>query len=343
MEIDDCYQIYNERALKAPPHLDPVRTIPMNIGGANLSGLDLRHLRYFQAVAQQLSYSKAARGLGIAQPALSRAVKELESALDTTLLDRNRRSVKLTATGAVLLAETAILLDRWEEALQHVRRATEGAAEELRLGYVGPPTQAFMGRLLADFRARHPQISLHLEEALPERIWEQVAEGELTAGLTHPVPAPLPRGPRLASLPLRKERLGAAIAESHPLADREFLDWIDLREEPLIVIARGASEGTYDLVVRGCQRAGFAPRIAFSPRLVSTVLTYAEAGEGVAIVPESVIPPGRGLKFVTLRPVRQVPLVLIWREGVESATLEVFRKLLTDWQTTGQMEVAIEK
>lgn len=309
----------------------------MIIGGANLSGLDLRHLRYFQAVAQQLSYSKAAQRLGIAQPALSRAVKELESALGTMLLDRNRRSVKLTATGAVLLAETAQLLDRWEEALQHVRRATEGAPEELRLGYVGPPTQAFMGRLLADFRARHPQVALHLEEALPERIWELVGERELTAGLTHPIPAQ--RGPRLSSLSLRNERLGAAISAGHPLADREFLDWQELEHEPLIVLARGASEGTYDFVVRGCQRAGFAPRIAFTPRLVSTVLMYAEAGEGVAIVPESVIPPGRGLKFVTLRPVRQVPLLLVWREETTSSPLAGFQALLQEWQVKGQLEV----
>jgi DNA-binding transcriptional LysR family regulator len=299
--------------------------------------LDLRHLRYFQAVAENLSYSRAAQRLGIAQPALSRAVKELEAALGTQLLDRNRRSVKLTGAGAVLLEETAQLLDRWEEALQHVRRAREGALEELRLGYVGPPTQAFLGRLLADFRQRHPQVALHLEEGLPERIWELVAEGKLTAGLTHPVPGP--RTPHLASLALRRERLGAVVGLDHPFANREFLDWAELEPEPLVVLARGASEGTYEFVVRSCQRAGFTPRIAFSPRLVGTVLTYAEAGEGVALVPESVLTPGRALRFVTLRPVRQVPLLLVWREEAVPTALGGFRELLREWQGAGKLEV----
>ena len=121
--------------------------------------MELRHLRYFQAVAEELSYSRAARRLHIAQPALSRAVKEVETELGTVLFDRNRRTVRLTPAGSVLLREAALVFDRWDEAMNRVRRTAAGEEGELRLGYIGPPTQPFLGRLLAEYRSRYPRGS----------------------------------------------------------------------------------------------------------------------------------------------------------------------------------------
>ena len=132
--------------------------------------MELRHLRYFQAVAEELSYSRAAERLRIAQPALSRAVQEIVAELSANLLDRNRRSVSLTPAGRVLLRETAILFDRWDEAMRRVKRTAAGEEGELRLGYIGPPTQPFLGRLLAEYRRRFPLVSIHLEERTPERV-----------------------------------------------------------------------------------------------------------------------------------------------------------------------------
>ncbi len=123
--------------------------------------MDLRHLRYFQAVAEELSFSRAARRLRIAQPALSRAVQEVERELGAGLLDRTRRSVRLTPAGAVLLEEIGLLLDRFEESLRRVRRTAAGEEGELRLGYIGPPTRPFLGRLLAEYRRRYPRVSVH--------------------------------------------------------------------------------------------------------------------------------------------------------------------------------------
>src|ERR1700753_2198960 len=138
--------------------------------------MELRHLRYFQAVAEELSYSRAAERLHIAQPALSRAVQEVEEAIGTAVLERNRRGVRLTAAGRVLLRETAILLERWDETIRKVRRTGAGEEGELRLGYIGPPTQAFLGRLLLEYRRRYPLVSIHLEERTPERVWEMLAK-----------------------------------------------------------------------------------------------------------------------------------------------------------------------
>src|SRR5689334_5599967 len=151
--------------------------------------MDLRHLRYFQAVAEDLSFSRAARRLHIAQPALSRAVKQLETTLGASVFERTRHHVRLTPAGAVLLRETVSLLEQFEESLRRVRRTAAGEEGELRLGYIGPPTQPFLGRLLAEYRERFPRVAVHLEERTPERVWEMLAKGRLSAAFTRPVSA----------------------------------------------------------------------------------------------------------------------------------------------------------
>src|SRR6059058_5154339 len=183
--------------------------------------MDLRHLRYFQAVAEELSYSRAAERLRIAQPALSRAVQEIEAELGGPVLDRNRRRVSLTPAGLVLLRETAILFERWEEAMRRVRRTAAGEEGELRLGYIGPPTQPFLGRLLAEYRKRYPLVAVHLEERTPERVWEMLAKGRLSAAFTRPVRMSPHVG--LRTLLVREERLGAVLPPTHPLAKRRVL------------------------------------------------------------------------------------------------------------------------
>ena len=171
--------------------------------------MDLKHLRYFQAVAEELSYTRAARRLRVAQPALSRVVKDIETELGAAVLERTTSRVQLTQTGEVLLRETALLLERWEEAIRKVHRAASGEEGELRLGYIGPPTQPFLGRLLGEYRRRYPRVSLHLEERTPERVWEMVARRRLSLGLTRPVPVSRDLG--LQTMELRSERLGVVV------------------------------------------------------------------------------------------------------------------------------------
>ncbi|MES2469843.1 MAG: LysR family transcriptional regulator [Verrucomicrobiota bacterium] len=297
--------------------------------------MDLRHLRYFQAVAEDLSYARAARRLRIAQPALSRAIKELEHDLGAEVLERSRHFVRLTPAGAVLLQETALLLDGWEEALRRVRRTASGEEGELRLGYIGPPTQPFLGRLLHEYRRRYPLVSLHLEERTPERVWEMVAKGRLTAGLTRPVPSHTALG--LHTLTLREERLGVVLRPDHPLATRPSLPWKSLAGEPLIVLARREGASLHDAILAACRSAGFMPRLARTPSVIGTVLSYTEGGAGLGIVTDSVMPPGTTLRFVPLTPAQTVPLVLVWQEDLDPPPLQRFRGLLEDWKTTRQL------
>jgi DNA-binding transcriptional LysR family regulator len=293
--------------------------------------MDLRHLRYFQAVAEELSFSKAARRLRIAQPALSRAVKELEVELGLEVLDRNRRTVSLTTAGAVLLNETGVLLERLDESLRKVRRAAAGEEGELRLGYIGPPTQPFLGRLLHEYRTRFPKVSVHLEERTPERVWEMVAKGRLSVGLTRPVLSHEALG--LETLLLRDEPLCAVVPKGHPLAKRNSLPWLSLANEPLIILARREGVGLHDEVVSGCRKAGFTPRITHSPSLIGTVLSYVEAGAGIGIVTESVAVGDAlaSLKRIPLTPKQTVPLVLVWSRDSDEPSVTAFRELVKVW------------
>lgn len=297
--------------------------------------MDLRHLRYFQAVAEELSYSRAARRLHIAQPALSRAVQEIEHELGVNLLDRNRSSVRITPAGKVLLRETALIFERWDEAMRRVRRTAAGEEGELRLGYIGPPTQPFLGRLLGEYRRRFPLVAIHLEERTPERVWEMVAKGRLSVGLTRPVPMAEALG--LRTILLRDERLGIVVPVGHPLAERKSIAWSQLEREPLIVLARREGVGLHDAVLAGCRAAGFAPKLAHTPSLIGTVLSYVEAGAGVGIVTDSVVAPDLPLRFVPLKPAMTVPLVLVWQEDDDAPPVQRFRELVVDWQRAGKL------
>jgi len=301
--------------------------------------MDLRHIRYFQAVAEELSYSRAADRLRIAQPALSRAVQEIESQIGAPLLERNRRTVRLTPAGRVLLREAGILFERWEEAMRRVRRTAAGEEGELRLGYIGPPTQPFLGRLLHEYRRQYPRVSIHLEERTPERVWEMLAKGRLSAAFTRPVL--MAKTSNLRTIVLRQERFGIVVPPGHPLAQRHrSVPWRALAGEPLIVLARREGVSSHDGILAACRRAGFSPRLAYTPSLIGTVLSYVEAGAGVGIVPESVITCEPGLRFVPLRPVASVPLVLVWPEDEDTPAVQRFRELVLAWQRQGKLKRA---
>lgn len=297
--------------------------------------MELRHLRYFQAVAEELSFSRAARRLHVAQPALSRAIKQLESTLGAAVLERTRHNVRLTPAGAVLLRETALLLEQSDELTRRVRRTAAGEEGELRLGYIGPPTQPFLGRLLHEYRKRYPLVSIHLEERTPERVWEMVAKRRLSAALTRPVAAHEALG--LRTIVLREERLGVVVPMNHPFAKRKSVPWTALAREPLIVLARREGMGLHDAVIAGCRRAAVTPRLAHSPSLIGTVMSYVEAGAGIGVVTELVVAPSPSLRFILLQPVQCVPLVLVWHEDDDVPSVQRFRELLLEWKSSGKL------
>jgi DNA-binding transcriptional LysR family regulator len=291
--------------------------------------MDLRHLRYFQAVAEELSFSKAAQRLNIAQPALSRAVQELEEEMGVRLIDRNRRTIRLTPGGEVLLRETGLIFENIDDTLRKVRRTASGEDGELRLGYIGPPTRSFLGPLLKQYHQRYPRVTIVLEERTPERVWEMVSKGRLSVGLTRPVLAHEALG--LQSLLLREEKLCAAVPVDHPFAKLAAIRWSSLTDEPVVILARREGAGSYDTILAACAKAGFAPRIAHTPSVIGTILRYVEAGSGIGIVPESVSPETADVRLVPLEPVETIPLVMVWSREGDDPAVSAFREIVVEW------------
>jgi len=293
--------------------------------------MELRHLRYFQSVAEQLSFSKAAEKLHIAQPAVSRAVQELERELGAALLLRNKRSVKLTPAGAVLLQQAGIIFGICDESIRKVGRTARGQEGELRLGYIGPPVQPFLSRIVGEFRKRHPRVTVILEERTPERVWEMVSKDRLDVGLARPVAASERLG--LQTVLLRKEPMCAVVTPKHPLAAARKPRWKQLQDEPLIVLARREGVGLHDRVLVGCERAGFSPRFAYTPSIIGTVLTYVEAGAGVGVVPDSMafLDTNHRLVFKPLHPMLTVELVMVWSGEQTNPAATAFRTLMAEW------------
>jgi len=291
--------------------------------------MDLRHLRYFQAVAEELSFSKAAQRLNIAQPALSRAVQELEEEMGVRLIDRNRRTIRLTPGGEVLLRETGLIFEGVDDTLRKVRRTASGEDGELRLGYIGPPTRSFLGPLLKQYHQRYPRVTIVLEERTPERVWEMVSKGRLSVGLTRPVLAHEALG--LQSLLLREERLCAAVPVDHPFATMATISWSSLADEPVVILARREGAGSHDTILAACARAGVAPKIAHTPSVIGTILRYVEAGSGIGIVPESVSPETADVSLVPLEPVETIPLVMVWSREGDDPAVSAFREIVVEW------------
>lgn len=299
--------------------------------------MELRLLQYFQAIAEELSFSRAARRLRVAQPALSRALKELETELGVELLARTRRSVALTAAGKVLLDETALMFERLEQSLRRVRRAAAGQEGELRLGYIGPPTQSFLSRVLEEYAQRCPQVTVHLEERTPERVWEMVARGRLDVGLTRPVLAH--RALAMQTVALREERLCAAVPVKHPWASKRSLPWSALADQPLIVLARREGAGLHDEILAACRTAGFTPRFSHTPSLIGTVIQYVASGAGIGVIPGSVgdAATSERWKQIPLTPAQSVPLVMVWRDNRLEPPAAAFCSLLTEWLKAGRI------
>lgn len=300
--------------------------------------MDLRQLRYFQAVAEELNFSKASRRLHIAQPALSRAVKALEQDLRVKLLERNKRSVALTPAGAVLFDQAGLLFDRMDEVVRRVQRTAQGEEGELRLGYIGPPTQKFLCELLARFQAQHPRVTIVLEERTPERVCEMVAKGRLDVGLTRPVLS----GPALglSTALIRREPLWAALPEVHPLAARKTLEWKELAKERLIILSRREGVGLHDAIVEACRKARFGPHIVHTPSVIGTVLAYVESGAGLGVIPDSVAPLGAGrpIQFRPLKPERTVDLVMVWSRDQVNPVAIAFRELTLQYLAGGRLK-----
>jgi DNA-binding transcriptional LysR family regulator len=244
--------------------------------------VELRHLRYFRAVAEELHFGRAAERLHIAQPPLSQQIRQLERELDVRLLTRSTRRVELTPAGEAYLKRTVAVLDAVDDAGQQARRIAAGLEGHLTIGCVGSATYSVLPQLVRALREQlpHVEIGIRGEMLAPAQI-EALLSGDIDIALLRP---PIDH-PDLVSEVLRRDRLIVALPASHPLAERDAVHVTDLRGQGLIGHAGQGRSVMGGLVAAICADAGFAPEIRHEVSETSTLVTLVAAGLGVAVVP----------------------------------------------------------
>ncbi|MEU8224399.1 LysR substrate-binding domain-containing protein [Kribbella sp. NPDC048915] len=251
--------------------------------------MELRQLRSFVVVAEELNVGRAATRLHLTQPSLSRQIAALERDLGVELFARVKRRFVLTAAGETFLAEARDLLRRSEEAVRTAQRTQRGELGTLRLRFVQSATFETLPRLLGAFRDAYPEVVLDLESWTTLRQTEALLDGRIDVGLLRPS---TPAGantvvqlePKLASRVVAEDALVAVLPARHRLTRRKRLRLADLTEEPFVFYSRPSGPAVHDTIVGFCRAAGFTPRIEQEAADVQTIISLVTAGLGVSLL-----------------------------------------------------------
>ncbi len=287
--------------------------------------MELRHLRYFVAVAEELHFGRAAQRLNIAQPPLSRQIRDLERELGAELFDRTSRGVELTPAGRAFLPEARLTLAQAERAQRTARRAARGETGRLRVGFVEAATHSgILPDVLGFFRMHLPSIGLSLFEMDPVEQAEALRTDRIDVGIMHGPPADADRWLRVE--PVHAEPLVAALSHDHELAQRARLSLADLASEPFILYSRLVGPALYDDIIARCRAAGFSPRVVQEAAGWHTIVSLVGAGMGVALVPRSLgRAPQPGVVYCPVRDLRvELELAAVWKRGEQSPVRERF-------------------
>ena len=261
--------------------------------------MELRHLRYFVAVAEELHFTRAAERLHIAQPPLSQQIRALEGELGVQLFERTRRSVALTDAGHALLAKARELLAATQALPQELQRIARGETGLLRIGFSSTlPLTKVLRDVVAEQRRTHPDVALNLREMHSAMQFESLRRGELDVGLVR-YNEHAPEGIRLTLL--RRDPLRLVVPSAHRFAKRRSVRIADCRDEAFIGFPGDAGTGTGPLLKRMCAQEGFEPRIAQEAREATTQIGLVAAGLGIAVLPAP-------LEAVRMEGVHYVPL-----------------------------------
>jgi DNA-binding transcriptional LysR family regulator len=297
--------------------------------------VDLRQLRYFVAVAEAGSLTRAAAGLHIAQQSLSEQIRGLEAELGAPLFERSSRGVRLTDVGTVLLRDARPLLAQAARAVETARRAARGEGAELRVGFLSSVANYMLPPVVRAFRELYPEVTLHVEDVSIADLVERVRTGELDAGLSRP-----PLVDDLATEEVLREPVAAVLPEGHRLAGRCELDLAELADEPWVLTPRNSWPPWHRQYDEDFARAGFAPRVVQRAATVQNLLALVAAGVGVTRLTMSARTlRGSGVTFVPLRG-DEALVVVVWRPGARNAALSALREVVRDVARTTDLSAA---
>ncbi|UGV28300.1 LysR family transcriptional regulator [Rhodopseudomonas boonkerdii] len=291
-----------------------------------MSMIELRHLRYFIAVAEERHVTRAALRLGIQQPPLSQQIRALEAAVGVTLLVRMPRGVELTEAGRAFLAEARAVLVQLDHAVDTAQRTARGEQGQLAVGFTGSAAfHPLIPAVVRAFREQSPHVDLLLEESRTGDLIVALQKEQLDLAF---IRVPVGDTTGLVIEPLLNEPMLLALPAGHPLlagGKRKRIALADLAEETFILYRRPTGPGLYDAIITACRAAGFSPHIGQeAPRMVST-LSFVAAGLGVSVVPESMRRlDTEGVAYLSLAdmPGPVAPLLLAWRAASVSGAMQ---------------------
>jgi len=274
--------------------------------------VELRHLRYFAAVADTCHFGRAARLLHMAQSALSSAIRQLEDELGVSLLARTTRQVRLTPAGEFFLGEARRILQGVDLGIRGVRLIGEGHLGLVRVGFTGASTVAHLPAVLQAIKRRLPEIKVEIHNDLSTSLQcDRLRDGTLDIGILH---APL-TGDGLDAKVIGSESLIVVVPAGHRLAGKSVVTMADLRDEDFVT-CREVDSAVSRLVLRGCLDAGFTPRERHGASSTATVLALIAGGLGIGVVPASAAGlPMPGIICRELTGVASVRLALAWRKS----------------------------
>nr|WP_319391519.1 LysR family transcriptional regulator [uncultured Cohaesibacter sp.] len=247
--------------------------------------MELRHIRYFLAVAEEGNFTRAAEKLGIAQPPLSQQIRDLEREVGVQLFHRVPHGAELTSAGQAFMERVIVLPGVAREAAEAARRAARGETGTLNLGFTGAsllnPT---VSRLIRTFRRDHPDVSFKLEEGNSVELREDLLNGTLDIAILRPNHD----DPKtIVTYPLSSETLIAAIPTSRdPEPGSDDIDLLKLRDEPLVLTPRHIGLSLHDSAIAACRRAGFEPILGQSAPQITSIMSMVSAEQGISLVPE---------------------------------------------------------
>jgi DNA-binding transcriptional LysR family regulator len=290
--------------------------------------MELRHLRYFIAVAKHLSFSEASRRLHVAQAAISQTVLDLEDDLGAKLLVRSRRSVELTAAGNAFLAEAEAIVRRAEEARMTAQRTSRGELGTLRIGFSPAAAGPILSLLIKPYRNQFPKVGVQVHDLDSEEQLKAFEEKRIDVGLCRPPPKDRTEDFNVELI--YEDRLQLLLPAGHALAKKRVVDLKDVADEIFVEGYRGGAPSLYGEVIATCRRAGFLPKVVFELEMANSVIFAVESGLGVSLVPGCVSHLHH--RKTVLRPIRpasdKLPICAIWPAESHNPVLQSFLDVL---------------
>ena len=249
------------------------------------TAMELRHIRYFLAVAEEQNFTRAAARVGIGQPPLSQQIKDLETEVGAPLFHRIPQGAELTEAGRAFLENVRVIPVQAERATRAAQRAARGEIGSLRVGFVGSaPFNRVMPASIRSFRRAYPDVEMSFEESNAMRLIARLKDGELDAAFFRFNESP---SDDLQIRLLSEERMVVVLPATHPAAKSVEIDLVRLRNDALILVPRDAGPSLFDTVMLACRQAGFEPILGQSAPQLSSVVSLVAAELGFSMVPES--------------------------------------------------------